>query len=235
MHITLKAFAVLSLTAGLAACGGEEESGYGGHVNEYEPQGYYSNASHGDDDRHDGPMTEWYDHSVGQEAKNLREEKERYLHVEEGEHPQNPSKPLTYEDHGFLERDNKHPHSNDVNYHGNRGMSDIQAKNSYYTNYNGKLAETVAKKAEAVEGVKAARAFISKKEMVVAAQLRKESNPEAVRKEVRRLVKDYADGRELKVTTDNGTFNYIRNLDNSLRDGGPIDLEDTRFSRERSL
>lgn len=235
MQKTLKAFAVLSLTASLAACGIVSESGYGGTNNQYEPQGYFSNAKHGDDNDHrEGPLTEWYDHSVGEEQKVIREEKARYLqNKDKNGHPQNPSKPLVKEDRNFFERDNKHPYSRDANYHGHQNVQNVQAKNSYYTNYNGKLAEKLVRKAEAVDGVLDAQTFIGEKEIIVGVQISKNSDAKAVKSEVKRTVARYAKGAKVKVSDDTGTFNYIRVLDNDLRDGGPIDLKNTRFTKDK--
>lgn len=221
MQKTLKAFAVLSLSASLAACGIERESGYGSEHNQYEPQGYFSNAGHGDqNDRHDGPLTEWYDHSVGEEQKVIRKEKDRYLQkVDDNGHPQNPSKPLAKEDRSFFERDNKQPYNSDANYHGHLSVQNVQAKNSYYTNYNGKLAEKVVRKAEQVEGVLDAQSYIGDKEILVAVQISKKSDEKAVKSEVKQTVERYANGADVRVASDIGTFNYIRVLDNDLRDG----------------
>ncbi|MFK2824506.1 YhcN/YlaJ family sporulation lipoprotein [Bacillus sp. B190/17] len=208
MQKTLKVFAVFSLTASLAACGTAKESGYGGTMNQPEQQGYYSDT--------------------GYEKK-----QDRYLRVGESDHPPNPTKPLAKEDRNFFERDNEHPHSRDVNYHGNRGLPDHRTKSSYYTNYNGRLAEQLAAKAGTVEGVHAVQTFINEKEIIIALQLTENSNAQTVKKQVKQTVADDTKGAKVKVTTNSGTFNYIRNLDNGLRDGGPIDLKDTRFSRDK--
>lgn len=235
MEKALKAFAILSLSAGLAACGIESESGYGDGNNRYEPQGYFSNAGHGDqNDRHDGPMTEWYDHSVGEEQKVIRKDKARYLQNEDDNgHPQNPSKPLAKEDRSFFERDNEQPYSSDANYHGHQSIQNVQKKNSYYTNYDGKLAEQLTRKAEGVEGVLAAQTFIGDKEIMVALQISKNSDEKAVKRAVKQTVTRDAKGADVNVSSDIGTFNYIRVLDNDLRDGGPIDLKNVRFSKEK--
>lgn len=234
MQKTLKAFVVLSVSAGLAACGIESESGYGGN-NRYEPQGYFSNAGHKDaNDRHDGPLTEWYDHSVGKEQRTIREEKDRYLQAGDGHgHPQNPSKPLAKEDKSFFERDNEQPYNSDANYHGHKSVQNVQKKNSYYTNYNGKLAEKLTSKAEEVDGVLDAQTFIGDKEITVALQVAKNRDAKAVKSQVKQTIERYAKGAPVQVADDIGTFNYIRVLDNDLRDGGPIDLKNARFSTDQ--
>ncbi|WP_100331703.1 YhcN/YlaJ family sporulation lipoprotein [Bacillus xiapuensis] len=144
----------------------------------------------------------------------------------------NPTVPLAEEDRSLLERDNEHPRSRDINYHGNRGLRENTTKSSYYTNYDGKLAEQLSAAAKNVSGVKDARAFINGKDVLVAVHLQNEGKEErTVKKRVQKAIAPHANGYTLRVTTDHASYSRLRNLDNDLRDGGPIDLPDARYSK----
>ena len=85
------------MTLGLAACNSGEEKAQDRYSDSYEPLGFYSNDGHGGDNRdeRDGPLTEMYDHSVGKEGKDIRNQKRKFLQVrDENGNPKNPSRPL---------------------------------------------------------------------------------------------------------------------------------------------
>lgn len=207
------------------------QGGYGQENNGYEPGGFYSNAGHGDkNDNLDGPVTEWYDHSLGAEKVNLRREKDEYLHQGKDGTPKNPSVPLAKEDRNFFERDNEHKKA-DNNYHGNLKLNPAKVKSSYYTNYNGKLVEKILSRAARVNQVKDVRTFVNGDEVNIAVLLKDSANEKESVRQVREAVAPLTKGRKVTIATDMGTFSTLRSLDNDLRDGGPIDLPGATYSR----
>ncbi|MGM7636545.1 YhcN/YlaJ family sporulation lipoprotein [Bacillus sp. Hm123] len=126
----------------------------------------------------------------------------------------------------------EHQRSTDINYHGNRGVKPYKVKSSYYENYPGEFAEKLSKEAAKVRGVTDARAFINGKKIEVAVHLKEERRAEAkIKKDVEKAVAPYTDGYQVRVSTDRASYQKLRNLDNDLRDGGPIDLPHERYSR----
>ncbi|WP_100402231.1 YhcN/YlaJ family sporulation lipoprotein [Bacillus sp. FJAT-42315] len=139
------------------------------------------------------------------------------------------------EKHGFYSGESygeEHQRSTDINYHGNRGLKPHKVKSSYYENYPGAFAEKLSKEAMTVRGVTDARAFINGKRIEVAVHLKKEGKEaERIKKDVEKAVAPYTDGYQVRVLTTHSSYSHLRNLDNDLRDGGPIDLPNERFSR----
>ncbi|AKP47960.1 MULTISPECIES: YhcN/YlaJ family sporulation lipoprotein [Bacillus] len=208
----------------LAACSGGEDA-YGGDRANYHPKGVFSNEGHGGDtnDRHDGPMTELYDHSVGREGQAIREHKRRYLQVrDDNGNPPNPTVPLAKDDKNFWARDNQFSRK-DANYHGHLQTQLPQTKNSYYQAYEGKMAERLAAKAVKVNHVQDARAVVYNKDVIIAVITENGSAKEKVKSSVKKAVQPYLNGRRCTVVTGIGNFGRVRNIDNELRDGGPKD------------
>ncbi|RIW37768.1 spore cortex protein CoxA [Bacillus salacetis] len=207
----------------LGACNGAEDAVGGQNENAYEPMGFYSNAGHGDDrnEDRDGPLTEWYDHSLGQEGKAIREGKRRYLQVtDENGNPQNPSKPLAETDRNYFLQDGRASHS-DANYHGHLDDNTRKARQSYYTAYEGDLAEKIADVTASVENVNDVRSVTYGTDVLIAVDLDDHSQFEQTKEEITKAVQPYLKGRTVTVAEDEGTFSRLRNIDNDLRDGGP--------------
>ncbi|WP_338750382.1 YhcN/YlaJ family sporulation lipoprotein [Bacillus sp. FJAT-52991] len=138
-------------------------------------------------------------------------------------------------EHGFYSNESygeEHQRSTDINYHGNRGLKPYKVKSSYYENYPGQLAEKLSREAMTVRGVTDARALIDGKKIKVAVHVKEEGKEEArIQKDVKQAVAPYTDGYNVHVSTDYASYSHLRSLDNDLRDGGPIDLPNERFSR----
>lgn len=214
----------VGVTFSLAACSGGEDA-YGGDRPNYHPKGVFSNEGHGGDinDRHDGPMTELYDHSVGKEGQAIREHQRRYLQIrDENGNPPNPTVPLAKEDKNFLARDNQFSRK-EKNYHGHLQSQLPQTKTSYYQAYEGELAEKLAAKAAQVKYVQDARAVVYGKDVIIAVKADNGTDKEKVKSNVKRAVQPILNGRNCIVVTGIGNFSRIRSLDNELRDGGPRD------------
>jgi spore cortex protein len=217
---------IIPLTAvsflSLAGCNAGEEA-QEGYSDSYEPMGFYSNAGHGDDkkDNRDGPMTELYDHSIGKEGQDIRQHKREYLQVkDENGNPQNPSKPLADYDKNFMARDQRASHG-DANYHGHLDDNTRRARNSYYSAYEGDLAEKIADVTASVGNVSDVRSVAYGSDVLIAVELENHAKEEKTKRAVKQAVKPYLHGRSVTVVTDEGTFSRVRNIDNDLRDGGP--------------
>lgn len=207
----------------LGACSGADHATEGQNENPYEPMGFYSNEGHGNDrnDDRDGPLTEWYDHSIGKEGQAIREGKRRYLQVkDEDGNPQNPSKPLAENDRNFFLRDERASHG-DANYHGHLDDNTRKARRSYYTAYEGELAEKIGDVTASVENVNDVRSVTYGTDVLIAVDLEDDSRFQQTKRDIERAVQPYLKGRTVTVAADEGTFSRIRNIDNDLRDGGP--------------
>ncbi|WP_456273902.1 YhcN/YlaJ family sporulation lipoprotein [Bacillus sp. AK031] len=211
----------LSSALFLGACNGAEEAAQNQN-NAYEPMGFYSNQGHGNDDDHrDGPLTEWYDHSVGREGQAIRESKRQYLQVkDEDGNPQNPSKPLAENDRNFFLNDSRASHG-DANYHGHLDDNTRKARRSYYTAYEGELAEKIGDVTASVQNVNDVRSVTYGTDVLIAVDLDDHSKFEETKRDIEKAVKPYLNGRTVTVAADEGTFSRLRNIDNDLRDGGP--------------
>ncbi|KAA0563709.1 spore cortex protein CoxA [Bacillus sp. CH30_1T] len=211
------------MTLGLAACNSGEEEAQDRYTDSYEPLGFYSNEGHGGEkeDERDGPLTEMYDHSVGREGQDIRQKKRDFLQVkDENGNPQNPSRPLADYDENFMAQDGRASHG-DANYHGHLDDNTRNAKRSYYTAYEGDLAEKIGDVTGKVENVSDVRAVAYGSDVLIAVELDDHSKIEETKTRVKKAVQPYLHGRTVSVVTDEGTFSRVRNIDNDLRDGGP--------------
>jgi spore cortex protein len=224
-----KKYLIASVTAifsmGLVGCGNNDETARQDLLNDVgQPIGYYSNddMNNGGNarvlDEKDGPYKEFYDHTIGSESEWMRKQAGK---------TENPNKPLANYDKSFFERDNRFSHS-DANYHGHLDDQTRKAKNSYYTAYEGELAEKIGDVTASVENVEDVRSVVYGSNVLIAVDLTDYSKDEETKEEISQAVKPYLRGRSTTVVTDEGTFSRIRNIDNDLRDGGPreqIDLD----------
>jgi spore cortex protein len=215
------------MTLSLAACNTGEEEAQNKYTDSYEPLGYYSNEGHGGDNRdeRDGPLTEMYDHSVGREGQDIRHRKREYLQVKDDKgNPRNPSAPLAEHDKNFFEQDGRASHG-DANYHGHLDDNTRKANRSYYTAYEGDLAEKIGDVTGNVENVSDVRAVAYGTDVLIAVELQDHNieKEEETKTNIKKAVKPYLNGRSVKVVTDEGTFSRVRNIDNDLRDGGPFE------------
>jgi spore cortex protein len=207
----------------LGACNGAENAAERQNDNPYEPMGVYSNEGHGNDrnENRDGPLTEWYDHSIGQEGQAIREGKRQYLQVkDEDGNPQNPSKPLADNDRNFFLQDGRASHG-DANYHGHLDDNSRKARQSYYTAYEGDLAEKIGDVTASVENVNDVRSVTYGTDVLIAVDLDDHDRFEQTKRDIEQAVQPYLKGRTVTVAADEGTFSRLRNIDNDLRDGGP--------------
>ncbi len=215
---------VTVMTLGLTACNTTgNDNAQNDYTDSYEPLGYYSNEGHGGDkrDHRDGPLMEMYDHSIGREGQDIRQKKREYLQVKDKYgNPPNPSSPLANSDRSFFAQDARGSHG-DANYHGHLDDNTRPAKRSYYTAYEGDLAEKIGDVTGKVKNVNDVRAVAYGTNVLIAIEVNDQSKVKETKNRVEKAVQPYLHGRSVSVVTDEGTFSRVRNIDNDLRDGGP--------------
>ncbi|WP_176483681.1 YhcN/YlaJ family sporulation lipoprotein [Bacillus sp. FJAT-45066] len=157
----------------------------------------------------DGPLIEIMDRAVinGDRNANLT----------------NPTVPLANEDRGmFGPNDNRYSRS-DRNYHRHLDGTNVGARPSYYNNYNGALSEQLAERASTVRGVEDARAIIYGNDIMIAVEPQEGFSDAQVTRDVRRAVQPLIGNRDCRVVADQSTLNRMSQVDNDLRDGGPVE------------
>lgn len=218
------------LTAGITGCGASEGASQDRHTQQVQPLGYYSNENHENngngnvqilDNDNDGPLTEIMDHSFGEEARDLENDRRQMLqNKDENGNPPNPSKPLADYDRNFFQHDNRYSHG-DANYHGHLDDNTSKPRSSYYNAYEGELAEKLNDVAARVPNVEDVRAVAYGSNVLIAVDLEDESKMRETKAAIRRAAQPYLGGRTITVVHDEGTFSRVRNIDNDIRDGGP--------------
>ncbi|MDE3839748.1 spore cortex protein CoxA [Bacillus methanolicus] len=233
--ILIVSFAAL-LATGITGCGNDDEAAVQDRNSDRgQPMGYYSNENHERGNGNvnilndnDGPITEMMDHTFGAEDRDARRERMRMLQVkDENGNPQNRSAPLANYDRNFFQRDNRFSRS-DANYHGHLDDNTRQPNSSYYTAYEGELADKIGDVTASVRNVEDVRSVVYGSDVLIAVDLTDYSKEEVTKRNIRKAVQPYLKGRSCTVVTDEGTFSRIRNIDNDLRDGGPreqIDID----------
>jgi spore cortex protein len=211
------------MTLGLAACGNNDEAAVQDRYTEKtQPLGYYSNENH----HNDGPITEIMDHTFGDEARNDQNRRSQILQVkDEDGNPGNPTTPLANHDRNFFQRDNRFSTS-DANYHGHLDDNTRQPRSSYFTAYEGELANKIGDVTASVNNVNDVRSVVYGSDVLIAVDLNDYMKEAETKRQISKAVQPYLKGRSVTVVTDEGTFSRIRNIDNDLRDGGPRETVD---------
>ncbi|MHC0035777.1 YhcN/YlaJ family sporulation lipoprotein [Pseudoneobacillus sp. C159] len=205
-----------ALTFGLAGCANNDQgANHTGNSRNAQPMGYYSNENHKGNarimDDNDGPVTEIMDHTVGYE----RNQNNNLLSVRNGN---GTNTALPTNDNN---RQNGVFRRTDVNYHGHLDRNNSPAKSSYYTAYEGNMAEKISHAAADVANVNDVRSVTFGNDVVIAVDIADNANKNQTKQAIRNAVRPYVKGRDITVVTDKGMFGRIRQIDNDLRNGGP--------------
>lgn len=213
-----KTIAVLSsalLLGGLAACNNDDNEALNERY-DYNAReiGYYSNENNRDGNRNgtagyggdeavrdnDGPITELLDGN----DHNGNNNGTRNTTNNRNNGP----------DNGFSRAD--------YNYSGQRDDLNERADSSYYNQYEGDLAERISRKVAKVDQVDDARTVIYNDDILIAVDTN-DRNDKNVEKQVKQAVGDLARGKDVRVVTDENTFNRVEQIDNDLRNGNAMD------------
>ena len=207
------------LAVGLTGCGNNDGAAGSGEANEVVPIGYYSNENHGNgggnariNEENDGPLTEFMDHTFGTEGNQKQNKMDKQERNGDQYRTRNTNAPRAQE---FSK--------SDINYHGHLNDINGGARSSYYTAYEGNLMKKIANEASSVENVNDARSVIYENKVILAAVLKDYHREKETIKEIRNTVKPYLGDRSLKIITKESDYSRIKNIDNTLREGGPKD------------
>ena len=220
------AVGVLCLVGGLTACN-YEEALKTRYDDRNQQVGYYSNENTKNGNNafirndNDGPITEFLERGMinNGETEN-RAAVDRRKHLDRREIV-NPTVPYGKRDENFFERDNRFG-KDDLNYHGHLNSMRPTPYPSYYNKYNGALAEKISTRAAKVEKVSDARALIYRDKVLVAVNTASKDTAR-IEHSVRKAVKPYTKGMDVRVTTNLSMYHRVRVIDNEIRNGGPIE------------
>jgi spore cortex protein len=204
---------------GMSACNGNEESAVQDrNANPAQPLGYYSNEKgnevDGMDDR-EGAVTEIFDHNFGKEGRVAEENKRVKLHsLDKNGNPPNPTVPRSDHDHSFFQKDNRYSRG-DLNWHGHLDDKRGSGKVRVYRNKeeDNKLATKVEEAAASVDNVDKVRSVLFGRDVEIAVDYKDKTKEKQTKKEIKKAVKPYLEGREIRIITDEGTFSRSRNVD----------------------
>lgn len=252
---TASALAVIAvMTTGLVACNNADnnEGAMDTRNNNATRQvGYYTNDNNDvtrgyDRDGNEGPVTDMFD---GDRDTNYRR-----VNNDRNARMDNPMVPLGSRDNNIA-RDVNYSR-NDVNYHGhlnnrannvNNGRNDVgtmygntgtngtgnnnmntAANNTgYYNRADQDLADKVVNRVEKMANVDDARVLVTDDNIVVAVDTNDKNNKN-VEKQVAKSVDKMANGRNVRVVTDEAMYTRIRNVDNDIRNNvNRTDIGDT--------
>ncbi len=252
---TASALAVIAvMTTGLVACNNADnnEGAMDTRNNNATRQvGYYTNDNNDvtrgyDRDGNEGPVTDMFD---GDRDTNYRR-----VNNDRNARMDNPMVPLGSRDNNIA-RDVNYSR-NDVNYHGhlnnrannvNNGRNDVgtmygntgtngtgnnnmntAANNTgYYNRADQDLADKVVNRVEKMANVDDARVLVTDDNIVVAVDTNDRNNKN-VEKQVAKSVDKMANGRNVRVVTDEAMYTRIRNVDNDIRNNvNRTDIGDT--------
>ncbi|MGM0874406.1 MAG: YhcN/YlaJ family sporulation lipoprotein [Bacillota bacterium] len=206
------AFTVIALlTTGLTACNGDEGALDTNYNNNTQPMGYYSNEN--SDIDNEGPVTEMMD-GMNNEDNYFRQVNDRY----DNRNMSNPTVPLGDRDNGLV-RDNRFSHG-DANYHGH--LNEI----GYNNRGDGEISQKVKNAVEKMDNVDEARVVVTDDNILVAVDTN-DRNDASLKDKITSNLRKMADGRNIQVVTDEGTFTRIRNIDNDIQNGVDRETIDT--------
>ncbi|AST92716.1 hypothetical protein BC6307_16180 [Sutcliffiella cohnii] len=131
--------------------------------------------------------------------------------------------PRANEGRGLFNVNTRNDQYADTNYHRHLNSTASRGKPSYYNNYQGELTEQIAARASRVRGVRDVRAVVYGNDVLVAVDTEANASETQVTRDVRRAVDPLVRNSDVRVVTDEGTFNRVRNVDNDIRDGGPME------------
>ncbi|WP_108669466.1 YhcN/YlaJ family sporulation lipoprotein [Peribacillus acanthi] len=134
------------------------------------------------------------------------------------EHDGNPTVPISDRDQGWFRQDGDY-NRDDKNYH-NHLVTTRPARASYYTAYEGRLAEKLSQAAEKDDNVKAARSVINGNKAMIAVLITDFDKSQETKQRLEKQLKPLAGDKKVYILTDSGVYYYVQSLDNGLRDGG---------------
>jgi spore cortex protein len=122
---------------------------------------------------------------------------------------QQGNRTLTNNGHGYA----------DTNYHGHINDTTDRARSSaYYNNYNGELTDRIVERVERIKNVEDAHAVTMGDNVLVAIDTNDDNDKNVINK-VEKTVKSLANGKDVRVVTDEATYTRVRDINNDMRNG----------------
>jgi spore cortex protein len=110
----------------------------------------------------------------------------------------------------------------DRNYHGHLNSMESKTTPSYYRKYDGRLAETISRRAAAVRGVNDARTLVYRDHVLVAISTNSKY-ADHVKRLVAQAVAPHTKGKHVRVVSNPSMYNRVRTIDNDIRRGRPME------------
>jgi spore cortex protein len=188
---------LILMTAGLTACGANDNAMNDTRNNgNTRPIGYYTNENdadrQGDGIDHDGPVSELMeDQNDGNRNTTNVNNRDR----------------VTADDRVPLATDGTYNNTN------NRNMNRNAANNGYDNQENRRLAAKIANRVKQVKNVNDTQVMVSDDRVVIAVKSHREFT-KSDRDNVVKAARNYANGRDVQVSTDKGLFRKLHKMNN---------------------
>lgn len=220
MRNAMKIIGAVSVLSVMAACANYADNDNRRYNDTTRPIGYYSTERFGDDFRY------------GRYGTNVNNYDNNYIFSRRG--------PVT----DYFATDNNRtgipgvtrfdtdvpalPHNTDFgdadrNYHGHLNSMESKTYPSYYRAYDGNLAETVSRRANAVRGVNDARTLVYRDQVLVAISTNSKY-ADHVERLVAQAVAPYTKGKQVRVVSNPSMYHRVRTIDNDIRRGRPMEV-----------
>ncbi|MTH53003.1 hypothetical protein GKZ89_06230 [Bacillus mangrovi] len=105
------------------------------------------------------------------------------------------------------------------------GPVPVADENGYYSNDDQKIADRVAKKVSDMKNVDDARTVVTDDNVIVAVDTNDKNN-KSVKNAIVKETRELAEGRNVDVFTDEGSFNRIKQIDTNIRNDKPRETID---------
>ncbi|MFO3787453.1 YhcN/YlaJ family sporulation lipoprotein [Bacillus mojavensis] len=188
---------LILMTAGLTACGANNDALNDTRNNgNTRPIGYYTNENdadrQGDGMDHDGPVSELMEDQNGQNGRDRN--------------TTNVNDRVTADDRVPLTTDGTYNNTN------NRNMNRNGTNNNGYDNQeNRRLAAKIANRVKQVKNVNDTQVMVTDDKVVIAVRSHADFT-KSDRQNVTKAARNYADGRDIQVSTDKGLFTRLHKM-----------------------
>ncbi|MEC1620171.1 YhcN/YlaJ family sporulation lipoprotein [Bacillus mojavensis] len=191
---------LILMTAGLTACGANNDAlndtRNNGNNGNTRPIGYYTNENdadrQGDGMDHDGPVSELMEDQNDQNGRDRN--------------TTNVNDRVTADDRVPLTTDGTYNNTN------NRNMNRNGTNNNGYNNQeNRRLAAKIANRVKQVKNVYDTQVMVTDEKVVIAVRSHDDFT-QSDRQNVKKAARNYADGRDVQVSTDKGLFTRLHKM-----------------------
>lgn len=205
----------LMLVTGLSGCNTYDQSQGNSNDDNRQLIGFSSNETGGYLEKHEGAITEMYDHLGGSEGRDYRQERDRLLEQrDEDGNPPDMTDP-------FHEINREHNYSRtDYNYHGHLKNPDPSDNKTYKDTPYGRLSEIITNETKQTDNVQDALSFIYANNVIIAAKLKDQHRKEETVHAIGKNVAPYISELNVKIITDDQMFHRL------------IDDGDEEFTRD---